>query len=896
MTLTAGTRLGTYEILSPLGAGGMGEVWKARDTRLGREVAVKVLAGDFLESEERKARFEREARTLAALNHPNIAAIYAFEEIPGSPGSPGRHLLVQELLEGETLRDKLSGGALPVRKVLEYAAQIAHGLAAAHGKGIVHRDLKPENVFLTRDGQVKLLDFGLAKTRERGDASDTQAPTLAPATAPGIVMGTMTYMSPEQARGEPVDFRSDQFALGSVLYEMLTGRRTFERKSAAETMAAIIREEPQPIASLAPGTPAPLRWIVERCLSKEPRERYAATEDLARDIAKAREHLSEYTGEAALSSGIRPRRRLLVALATAAGCLLVGLAAGFLVRGRTVPPQATRPLVCLNMTFPSEESIERGESPVFALSPDGSRLVYSGRGPQERRLYVRPLDRLEPTPVPGTDGGIAPFFSPDGQWVGFWADRKLKKVSLAGGQPLILCDAEMPRGASWGTDGTILFSRSGNSGLFAVADRGGEAKAVTKLDQEKGEATHRWPRILPGGKAAIYTANSLSGNFDNARICLLSLATGETRTLLEGGTDARYVPTGHLIYLRSGSLFMVPFDLKRLAVTGDPIPVLNGVDFFGPAGFALYDVSPDGTLVYRPLDPKELDTELVWVNRKGEATPLSNVRRAYGGPRFSPDGRRLAVGAGYPDSNIWILDLKRGSWDRLISGGINGNPVWVGGGSLAFASNRSGPINTFWMPADRSSPPEQLTQGVAWSFPYSSSPDGQTLIIEVSSPATGWDISALSLTGDHELRPFLESPANEIDARFSPDGRWVAYQSDESGRPEIYVTAFPSPGARAQVSIDGGSAPVWSRDGREIFFAGNGKMMAAPVETRPEFRAGLPRPLFDLGNLDQDYDVAPDGQRFVMIRGRAQGATSSTLAVVSGWFDELKRRAPQEKR
>ncbi len=896
MTIALGTKLGPYEIVSPLGAGGMGEVYKAKDTRLERLVALKVLPEELFEDSERKARFEREAKLLAALNHSNVAAIYSFEEIPGSAGSSGRHLLVMELLEGQTLRDKLSGGALPVRQTFDVAAQIAHGLAAAHGKGIVHRDLKPENVFLTRDGQVKLLDFGLAKTRERSDASDTRAPTLAPATAPGVVMGTVSYMSPEQARGEPVDFRSDQFALGSVLYEMLTGRRAFERKSAAETMAAIIREEPAPIASLAPGTPAPLRWILERCLSKEPKERYAATEDLARDVAKVREHISEYSGEAALSSGIRPRRRLLVAVTGAAGSLLLGLTVGFLVRGRTAAPLEARPLVRLNMTFPTDESLVLADSPVLALSPDGSRLVYSGRGPQGRRLYVRSMDRFEATPIQGTDGGEGPFFSPDGQWVGFWADRKLKKVSLAGGQPLLLCDAAYFRGASWGTDGTILFSRFGNSALFTVSDTGGEPKAVTKLDPQKGEFTHRWPRILPGGKAAIFTAHGMSGNYDNARICLLLLETGEIRTLLEGGTDARYVPTGHLVYLRSSSLFAVPFDLKRLAVTGPPVPVLDNVSFHKGAGFALYDVSPDGSLVYRPLDPKEFDTELVWVNRKGAATSIPGVRRAYGGPRLSPDGRRLAVRAGYADSDIWILDLARGSWDRLISGGINGYPVWVGDGRfLAFASNRSGTINAFWMPVDRSSPAEQLTRTRLWSSPISSSPDGRTLIIQDQSQTTGWDISALSLAGDRELRPFLHTPANETDAQFSPDGRWVAYQSDESGRPQIYVTAFPGPGARSQVSIDGGSAPVWSRDGREIFFQGGGKMMAALVETRPEFRAGVPQPLFELGNLDE-YDVAPDGQRFVMNRSRREDSAPETLAVVLGWFDELRRRAPPVKK
>jgi len=547
--------------------------------------------------------------------------------------------------------------------------------------------------------------------------------------------------------------------------------------------------------------------------------------------------------------------------------------------------------------FSPDESLVLAESPTLALSPDGTRLVYAGRGPQGRRLYVRELDRFGATPIPGTEGGIGPFFSPDGQWVGFWADRKLKKVSLAGGQPLTICDAPAFRGASWGEDGTILFSPAGQAALFRVSDRGGEAKAATKLDPRKGELTHRWPRFLPGGKAAIFTIHGLTGNYDNARIGVLLLETGETRTLLEGGTDARYVPTGHLVYLRSGSLFAAPFDPERLAVTGPPVPVLDGLSSSGsPAGFALYDFSPAGSLVYLPLDPKEAEAELVWVDRKGVATPFTDVRRAYGNLRLSPDGQRLAVSAGYPNSDIWIVDLARGSWDRLISGGINWDPVWSSDGArIAFASNRSGTINIFWIPVDRSSPAEQLTQAATWPMPLVSSPDGRTLIIGESPQATSTDISVLSLTGDRELRPLLRTPANEEAARLSPDGGWIAYQSDESGRFEVYVMAYPGPGGRSQVSIDGGSAPVWSHDGRELFYRGSGNLMAVGVETRPKFRAGLPKPLFKLTNLG-DYDVAPDGQRFVMVRSRGEEAAPRSLAVVLGWFDDLRRRVPPGKK
>ncbi|HEY3123968.1 MAG TPA: protein kinase [Thermoanaerobaculia bacterium] len=892
MALSSGTRLGPYEILSPLGAGGMGEVYRARDARLGREVAIKVLPEEYSADPTRLQRFEQEARSASALNHPNIITVHDVGQVGSTP------YIAMELVEGNAVRELVASGPIPLRRLLAIAAQTAEGLAKAHAAGIVHRDLKPENLMVSADGFVKILDFGLAKlVAESADAASL-APTMArPETHPGTVIGTVGYMSPEQAAGQPLDFRSDQFSFGSILYEMATGKRAFQRATGVDTLSAIIHDEPEPIGRVNPAAPPPLRWIAERCLAKDPRERYASTIDLARDLASVREHVSELSGgETPLPSATRRRRHERLAWGVAAAALFLGGIAGFLARGRGGMPLESRPLVRLSMTFPPAESPVWAESPVLALSPDGARLVYAGRGPQGRRLYVRAMDRFEATPIPGTEGGLNPFFSPDGQWVGFWADRKLKKVSLAGGRPLTLCDAQVLRGASWGTDGTILFSPFGNAALFRVSDKGGEPKAATTLDPKKAELTHRWPQILPGGKAAIFTEGGLTGNYDNARIGLLLLGTGARRTLLEGGTHARYVPTGHLVYLRSGSLFAVPFDLERLAVSGPPVPVLDGVGFFGAAGFAFYDFSAAGSLVYMPVDPKQFETELVWVDRKGVVSPLSDIRRPYLEVRLSPDGRRLAVSAGLPDSDIWILDLTRGSWDRLISGGINYTPIWSSDGeSLAFASNRNGPINTFWMPTDRSAPPERLTKADIWTSPLSWSPDGRTLLTEQQSATTGFDILLLSPNGERTLRPFLQTPANETRARFSPDGRWIAYQSDESGRSEVYVAAYPGPGGRSPVSIDGGTDPVWSRDGRELFFQCGGKMMATAVETRPSFRAGVPKPLFELTNLE-DYDVALDGKRFVMIRRQAEDTTPRSLAVVLGWFDDLRRRVPAGKK
>jgi serine/threonine-protein kinase len=893
MTLSAGTRLGPYEILAPLGAGGMGEVYRARDTRLGREVAIKVLPGELSSDKERLRRFEQEARSASALNHPNIVTIHDIGQADSAP------YIAMELVEGKTVRELIASGPLPVRTLLTISAQVAEGLAKAHGAGIVHRDLKPENLMVSADGFVKILDFGLAKLAETPDAL-SRSPTMAPpGTHPGTVLGTVGYMSPEQAAGQELDFRSDQFSLGSILYEMATGKRAFGRATTVDTLAAILHEEPEPIGRLNPGIPGPVRWIVERCLEKDPRARYASTLDLARDLAGVREHISELSGgETALSPGTRRRSQKLFRWILPAAALVVGLVGGLLLRRLDREPSQEAPPMRLNLAFPPEESFAPAESPGLAISPDGMRLVYVGRRPEGKRgLYVRPLDRLETTALPGTEGALNPFFSPDGDWVGFGAEGKLKKVSLSGGQPMVLCDAPTLRGASWGADGTILFSPVGNTPLLRVSDKGGEPKPLTKLEPEKGERTHRWPDILPGGKTALLTIHSLSADYESARIGAVSLETGERRILFEGGTHARYVSSGHIIYARAGSLFAVLFDAKRLEVTGSPVPVLDGVSGFIPAGFANYVVSSRGSLVYAPRDPRASERELVWLDRKGSTRLLTEVRRNYGAPSFSPDGRRLAVVAfgvtGGLSANIWIYDLARDSWAQLTSGGSNSSPVWSPDGKrMVFASNRNGPINLFWVPTDRSAEPEQLTNTTGWPIASSWAPDGRTLIVSVQPGASGYDLSELSLDGDRTMRPLLATPSSEDAARLSPDGRWMAYHSNESGRPEVYVTRYPDPSGKSQISTNGGTDPVWSPDGRELYFRSGNKLMAVSIETAPEVRSGLPRALFE-GPFDA-FDITPDGERFVLVRPAYPDLPPRPLVVVLGWLDELDRRLPRK--
>jgi eukaryotic-like serine/threonine-protein kinase len=889
MGLRIGTQLGPYEILSAIGAGGMGEVYRARDTRLERTVAIKILPDHLSDRAELRERFQREAKTIASLNHSHICTLYDIGH------QDGTDYLVMEYLEGETLAERLKKGPLSLAQVLQYAIEVSDALDKAHRKGITHRDLKPGNIMLTKSG-TKLLDFGLAKLRRDAahSAPLSQLPTKEAMTAEGTILGTLQYMAPEQLEGKEADARTDIFAFGVVVYEMATGKKAFEGKTSASVMAKILEVDPPPISSLQPMTPPQLDRVVKKCLSKEPEKRWQAASDVSDELKWIAEGGSQATLAAIVApKGIRTlgRRPLILSL----GSLLIGLAiAGLAVWNlKPVPP---RSVSRFTITLPPGQQLAGLDSgPAVAFSPDGTHLAYVAREGGTQQLFLRSLDSLEAKPIPGTGGGVNPFFSPDGQWVGFFAGGKLKKVSVNGGAALTVGDALLSGGASWGSQGMIAFAPIINGVLQQVPDGGGTPQPLTRF--EKGEITHSWPEFLPGGKALLFVAATA---VNNAQVAVQSVGTGERRNLIQGATQPRYALSGHLVYSQGGNLMAVPFDSQRLAVTGAAVPVVEGVLQSRVNGEAQYSISGTGSLVYIPGGVQSAQNRLVWVNRNGAEQPLAAPAHAYGSHRISPDGRQIAVSI---DGQIWLYDLSRETLTRLtFEGNSNVNPVWTPDGKrIAFQSNKEGPVNIFWQLADGSGRLERLTTSEYLQAAHSWSPDGQLLAFIEVNPTTKIDIWVLRLS-DHKAQPFLRTPFNEGGPRFSPDGRWLAYVSDESGRAEIYVQPYPGPGGKWQISTEGGREPVWNPNGRELFYRSGDKMMAVDVTTQPSFTAGKPRVLFKgqyvpTVTTPANYDVSPDGQRFLMLKPVEQAEAAATqISVVQNWFEELKQRVPTGKK
>jgi len=934
MSLTAGTPLGPYEITALIGAGGMGEVYRARDTRLQRDVAIKILPEALAGDPDRLARFEREAQVLAALNHPNIAAIYGFEEGPaeaghhvpadavspadvvsgfsgpsGVEGSRTIRALVLELVEGDTLEDRIARGPLPLDEALALARQIVDALEAAHEAGVVHRDLKPANVKITPAGHVKVLDFGLAKLAgppedghhvrpgspgARGvrlQPDHTAAPTIttpAMMTGVGTILGTAAYMSPEQARGRPVDRRADIWAFGCVLYETLTGRRAFEDEDISLTLSNVLRREPD-LTALPVDTPAGVRQALRLCFRKDSHERIQAAGDLRLLLSGALDQsLPPTTGTPRVG-----RRAVLVGL--------TGLLLGVVLTGLAVlrfEPSPESPVGRFTLVLPAGQRLAGLAQTAIALSPDGSHLVYVASTGGSQQLYLRQRDRFESRPLLGTEGATSPFFSPDGQWVAFFTVDRLKKIALSVGPPVMLARVDnFGRGGSWGTDGNIVFAPRFDAGLSSMSAAGGQTQPLTTIDGQKS-GSHRFPHHVTGASAVLLTVGT-GASWDEARIELLDLATHERKVLIEGGSDGRYVSTGHLIYLRSGTLMAVAFDLARRVVTGQPVAMVEGLmPSTNQTGAAQATFTDAGSLMYVAGDGRASGRTLVLLDRRGAEQTLQLPPRPYRHPRLSRDGQRIVLDIDEGNRvDIWTYDLPRGTLTRLTFDGTNNFPLWTSDEErVTFSSNRAGSPHLFWKAADGSGEDEPLTVGDNPHSPGFWSPDGQTLAFRESDPATGSDIWTLSLVSDRKAQPFLRTPFDESNLVFSPDGRWVAYQSNESGRDEVYLQPFPGPGSKVLVSTEGGQAPLWSHDGRELFYRSGDRMMAVAVTTQPTLRALKPDVLFEkpawMQPFLRDYDVSSDGRRFLMVKEDEQVTTATRVNVVLGWTEELKRLVP----
>jgi serine/threonine protein kinase len=885
MTLLPGTKLGRYEIRSKIGEGGMGEVYRAFDPKINREVAIKILPAGMSSDKNRLARFEQEAQAAGGLNHPNILAVYDVDSHNEAP------YVVSELLAGEVLRDRLYGGPLSARKAVDYGMQIARGLAAAHEKGIIHRDIKPENIFITADDRVKLLDFGLAKLIGSDDAHQSQTDILTKKllTNPGVVMGTVGYMSPEQVQGLPVDHRSDIFAFGAVLYEMLAGRATFEGDSAVEKMNAILKHDPANFSETDVSVSPPLERLVLRCLEKKPSDRFQSIGD----VGFALEAFTEISGtRQAKASAAMPwfRNRDRLAWAVAA-VLAVILAITLIARGyfRTSPALSS-PSVYFTVVPPERtEFIKNGDVDFsIAVSPDGLRLALVVVSQGRTQLWIRSLNAVAAQPLVGTENGNNPFWSPDSRFIGFFADGKLKKIDINGGPPQVICNAPSLSGGTWNAEGVILFSKAGE-GIYRVAATGSDPIQVSKTDTIR-DLYQVWPHFLPDGHHFLFLAGR--DEKDASKICVGSLDGGQPQPLLTASSRAIYASPGYLLYVRDAILLAQPFDYTSLQLTGNAVPIAEGMDYFKPTGDADFSVSDNGVLAFKT---RAILSRLVWFNRQGEEVGSVGTPRNYAWLRLSGDDRKVAVHIIDPPSgmsNLWIIEFERGTAKRVtLEDEQEIHPLWSRDGrQLVFSIDKRGPPHLFRKTLDDARDPEEL-MGVTGSpqRPFGWSADGQELLFADSGPATGPDLWILPMNGERKPHPFLQTRFNEGEASVSRDGKWVAYYSNESGRDEVYVSPFQNSDERWQISNSGGRAPRWRGDGKELFYvAADGNLMAVPIKSGASIEAGSPMKLFKITSDPPDrYDVTYDGQRFLV---NTKGETSGvSVTLTTNWKASIKR-------
>jgi len=911
MPLASGTKFGPYEIQSQLGAGGMGEVYSARDTRLDRTVAIKILASHLSSSPELKQRMEREARAISSLNHPYICHLYDV----GS--QEGTDYLVMEFLEGETLAERLRRGALPLSDVLKIGITVAEALAMAHRQGIVHRDLKPGNIMLTKSG-AKLMDFGLAKSAHSGVAGAamsapllsaartlSDASPMSPLTSAGAVVGTIQYMSPEQVEGKEIDGRSDIFSFGAVLYEMVTGKRAFAGKSQLSVASSILEKEPEPMSTLKPMSPPALDRTTCKCLAKHPDERWQSASDLATQLSWIADARAAGTAVATTAAGRRANWRHFGFLSSGLlALLLIGLLAWTpLHRAKPAGP-------VMRFSIPLPEGDALGGTwywyPSVAISDDGSQVAYVTHHGGNSQIYVRRIGEVTPRAVPGTERADMPFFSPDGQWLAIYSGRQIKKVPLAGGPTVTIAETAF-KGGTWAADGRIYFANG--AGLMKVPATGGTPQQVITLDLKNRETDQAYPELLPGGKALLFTVRNMAeASFDEADVAAVKLATGERKILVKQGTDAHYIASGHLVFMRAGVLMAVPFDVDRLEIKGAPVPVVEKVLENPRIGAGQYAMSKNGLLVYIPGGVTYGEHEMVFVDKAGNTKPLTSNKRPYEDFTISPDGKFLAITIEGPITNTWIHDIQRDTETRFNFGIENRDPTWSPDGKrIAYSGYKDGKYAMFWKPLDGSAPEEPLLMQDnsvdAWFF----SPDGSALLYADWQFEGALNIGALPLRDRQHARLIFPAKYNVEWAVLSSDGKWIAYDSDESGRPEVYVAPYPALEPRERISTEGGLHPLWAPDGRNLYYrmgttvedmeqrflGQKSRIMAVSIETKPTLKVGQPRMLFEGPYFESGHDIAvtPDGKGFILIRENDTTGPRE-IEVVVNWPEELKQRAP----
>jgi serine/threonine protein kinase len=871
MRFTPGTQLGTYEVVAELGAGGMGEVYRARDTSLLREVAIKFVNPSFCNDPDSLSRLRREARALASLNHPHVATVHELAEFDGFCG------VVMELVAGETLAETIARRPLPVAEAIRVGAQVAAALEAAHDRDLVHRDLKPANIKVTPEGSVKVLDFGLAKSVGAESDSDPMAPLGTMMTGTGVVLGTVSYMSPEQARGAAVDRRTDIWALGCVLFEMLTGRRAFEGPSATDTLVMILEREPD-WSRLPANTPAAMRRLLRRCLAKDTRRRL-------RDVGDARLELEDAATPAESASETIPRAPDRSAWFKIAALVALGVVGGVVSTMLVLQRKASEPTpeIRFSVIPPAGDRLGSTDFPALAISPDGRLVTYVAGRRGTTELMLHRLNASASVPLPGTANALSPFFSPDSQWIAFFADGSLKKVPVAGGPSVTICAADDGFGGSWAPDDTIVFAATTGSSLSRVPSTGGVPSRATRLAADRGEFSHRWPEVLPDGKTVLYTVGTV-GEWDEAEIVAESLESGRREVVLKGGTHPHYLVTGHLLYTHADAVWIAPFDTRQLRTTGPAARVLEGV-VASVDGAAQFAVSRSGTAAY-VASTGDSASRLVVIDGT-EQTPLAAPPRPYLAPRVSPNGRRLVVEVADRSEQIWMYDVSAGELKQLTFEASNRSPIWTPDGArVTFSSNRNGALNLFLTPTDGTGAAERLTTSDHVQLPGSWSPDGTVLAFVEQNPASGRDIWLLRQGSG--ATPWANAAFDESAPRFSPDGQRIAYVSNEFGRAEVFVRpATPAATAR-QVSTAGGMEPIWARDGRTLFFRAGPRLMAVPILDAASLRFGPPRQVFEgaaePGTFDTaNYDVMSGATRFVIIMNTSMDTPTNDIRMIVNW-------------